>query len=261
MPTYAQASRRQTAVGISRRRVVSTRNPASHAIADLHHAIGNRAVLRLADSGVLQLAPKDTVTDLERAKKDTCVGQPVDAAKASCEFSAKQSQFVRIIRDHALRRCWRAIAAINMPGNDAQVIRAAKDYLGLSIKFSDQTKRALVKKVKGATDKLEQAPIACGTCQDKWCNGGAAIAHVDEAKTHIIVCPQIFNDEINKVYDMPRTLIHEAAHLAGLDQDSTVPVEMYCFEGRTKEEKCPVIDPIHNVDAWSYFIEELSFTI
>src|SRR4051794_925225 len=104
MPTYAQTSqqsRRQTAVGISRRSVASIRNPVSHAISDLHHAIGNRAVLRLVDNGALQLAPKDKITDLERAKKDTCVGQPVDAAKASCEFSGRQSQFVRIIRDHA----------------------------------------------------------------------------------------------------------------------------------------------------------------
>jgi hypothetical protein len=66
---------------------------------------------------------------------------------------------------------------------------------------------------------------------------------------------------LNKVYLTPRFLIHEAAHLANLDESSTIREEFYCHQGATKEAKCPVVDAIHNVDAWSHFIEELAYTI
>ncbi len=198
--------------------------------------------------------------DLKQISKDLCVNEPIDDTKAQCQFSSQQSNMVRIIKDHALRICTRSMAAINMPGNEREVIRIARDYFHLNIKLTEKTKRAFINAIKAVSDKLGQSAIECGSCQDKRCNDGA-IAHVDDARTFLVLCPQFFNSEMNKVYLTPRILIHEAGHLAKLDQNTSLGEEFYCFQGATKEEKCPVVDAIHNVDAWSHFIEELASTI
>jgi hypothetical protein len=198
--------------------------------------------------------------DRKQISKDLCINEPIDDTKARCQFSSGQLNMVRIIKEHSLRTCARAIAAINMPGNEGEVIKIAKDYFHLDIKLSEKTKRTFINAIKAVSDKLEHTAIICGTCQDEHCNGGA-IAHVDEARTFLVLCPLFFNSEINKVYLTPRFLIHEAGHLARLDENASLREEFYCYQGATKEEKCPVVDAIHNVDAWSHFIEELASTI
>jgi hypothetical protein len=147
-----------------------------------------------------------------------------------------------------------------MPGNEERVKEIARDYFSIRIRLTDKTKQTFINAIKAVADRLEHSPIECGTCQDEYCNRGA-IAHVDEARTLIVLCPQFFNSEIHKVELTPRYLIHEAAHLARLDEGASIREEFYCSMGATKEEKCPVVDAIHNVDAWSHFIEELAFTI
>lgn len=196
----------------------------------------------------------------EKEKKALCINEPVDEAKARCQFTGSQLNMVSIIKDHALRTCTRSIAAVNMPGNEREVVKIAKDYFSLDIKLSEKTRNTLVGSIKNVRDKLEHSAIECGTCQDQRCNDGA-IAHVDEARTFLTLCPQFFNSQLNKPYLTPRFMIHEAAHLAKLDADSNLREEFYCHQGATAEEKCPVVDAIHNVDAWSHFIEELAYTI
>ncbi|HWO03106.1 MAG TPA: DUF4157 domain-containing protein [Blastocatellia bacterium] len=198
--------------------------------------------------------------DLKQISKDLCVNQPIDDTKAECQFSSAQLNMVRLIKEHALRTCTKSMAAINMHGNEGEVIRIAKDYFNVTIKLSAKTKRTLLNIIKTVSDKLEHSAIVCGTCQDKHCNGGA-IAHVDEARTFLVLCPRFFNSELHKTYLTPRYLIHEAGHLAGIDKNTSLREEFYCDQGATKEEKCPVLDAIHNVDAWSHFIEELAYTI
>jgi hypothetical protein len=198
--------------------------------------------------------------DLKQISKDLCINETTDDTKARCQFSSAQLNMVRIIKEHALRTCTRSIAAINMPGNEDQVKRIARDYFNIHIKLTERTKRKFIGAIKAVADKLGNSAIECGTCQDKHCNSGA-IAHVDEARTFLVVCPQFFNGEINKAYLTPRILIHEAGHLAQLDENTNLREEFYCFQGATKEEKCPVPDALHNVDAWSHFIEELAYTI
>jgi hypothetical protein len=220
-----------------------------------------------SDKQTPQAGPKDPA----QVKRDLCIGQDVDESRARCQFTDKQMIRVRIVREAALRIANRAIPAVGMPGNEENVKRLAREYFHLNIKLSQKTQRALVKIIGTVADKLEHAPIECGTCQDEHCNSGAAVAHVDEARTFVVLCPQFFNDELVKVYKEPRYLIHEAAHLARLDRDTTAREEFYCHEGLTKEakqsgataegDKCPVSDAWHNVDAWSYFIEDLSYTI
>jgi hypothetical protein len=204
--------------------------------------------------------PESTPADREKMKKALCLNEPIDDAHALCQFTPEQSNIVRIIKDHAIRRCNRAISAINMPGNEGQVKKLARDYFNLNVKMSKKTKKALARNIQAVADKLSQSPIKCGNCQDAHCNGGA-IAHVDEARTFLVLCPLFFNRDMTRLPLTPRMLIHEAGHLANLDQNTSLREEFYCFQAATKDEKCPVVDAIHNVDAWSHFINELSFTI
>jgi hypothetical protein len=204
--------------------------------------------------------PESKPVDREKLAKALCVNEPIDDANALCQFTGEQLSIVRIVKEHALRRCTRAISAINMPGNEDQVKKLARDYFNLNVKLSDKTKKAFIRNIRAVADKLGQSPIKCGNCQDKHCNSGA-IAHVDEARTFLVLCPLFFNSDMAKLPLTPRMLIHEAGHLANLDQNASLREEFYCFQAATKEEKCPLIDAIHNVDAWSHFINELSFTI
>jgi len=195
--------------------------------------------------------------DIKKLLKDPCFGELVDDTKAQCQFSSKQSIMIRLVRESALRTCTRAIAAINMPGTEDRVKQIAKDYFHLNIKLSEKTKRALIKTIKAVSDKLKHAAIECRTCHDEGCNRGL-IAFV-EARTVLALCPPFFDSEIHKVYSTPRYLIHEAGHLAGVNTPTRD--ELYCHQEATKEDKCPVVDAIHNVDAWSHFIEDVASSI
>jgi hypothetical protein len=115
----------------------------------------------------------------------------------------------------------------------------------------------LIKTIKAVSAKLEHAAIECRTCHDEGCNRGL-IAFV-ESRTVLALCPPFFDSEIHKVYLTPRYLIHEAGHLAGVN--SPTRDELYCHQEATKEDKCPVVDAIHNVDAWSHFIEDVASSI
>ena len=201
-----------------------------------------------------QAAPKDPKVLL----KDPCFGERTDAAKSRCTFSDRQRSFVRIVKEHALRKCARAIAAIGMPGNESTIKRIAKEYFHLDIKMSEKTRRTLVRKIQAVSEKLEKAPIECGTCQDEGCNSGF-VAYAF-GRDLLVLCPPFFMSEIYPVPSTPRILIHEACHLAGINKPTRD--ELYCHMGTpTKEDKCPVVDAFHNADAWSFFIDESSYTV
>ena len=195
--------------------------------------------------------------DIKKLLKDPCFGERVDDTKAQCQFSSKQSIMTRLVEENALRACTGAISAINMPGNEERVKQIAKDYFHLDIKLSEKTKRTLIKTIKAISAKLEHAAIECRTCHDEGCNRGL-IAFV-ESRTVLALCPPFFDSEIHKVYLTPRYLIHEAGHLAGVNTPTRD--ELYCHQEATKEDKCPVVDAIHNVDAWSHFIEDVASSI
>lgn len=217
------------------------------------------ALQRTAGNAAVRHLMRDI--DRQRAKKDFCVGEAVDAARAQTAFTPTQAQILRVVRQAAVRVCSNAAVAVDMPGNESSVVRIARDYFGVTIRMSGQTRRALVRSIRSVERALAQAPINAGTCQDEHCNGGA-VAHVDEARTMMVLCPRFFNPELHPVAGTVRMLIHEAAHLAKLDANAEKPwMELYCSEGAGKTEKCPVPDAIHNVDAWSHFIDDLSATI
>lgn len=217
------------------------------------------ALQRTAGNAAVRHLMRDI--DRERAKKDFCVGEQVDAARAQSVFTPAQARILRVVRQAALRTCSNAAVAVDMPGNESSVVRIARDYFGVTVRMSRQTRRALVRSIRSVERALTEAPINAGTCQDEHCNGGA-VAHVDEARTTIALCPRFFNPDLHPVAGTVRMLIHEAAHLAKLDANAEKPwMEMYCSEGASKTEKCPVPDAIHNVDAWSHVIDDLAATV
>jgi len=218
------------------------------------------AILSAGQASATKPGVQSAAVDKEKLKQDMCINQPVDEARAQCAFTSDQERMLQIIRDHALSDCAKARSAIDYPGNEDQVRRIAKDYFSVNIRMTARTKAALVARIELVANKLEHSPIKCGTCQDEHCNSGAT-AHVDDARTFIVMCPRAFNADLEKQYSLIRYLIHEAAHLANID-DPGATVEFYCSQAATKDEKCPVPgDALRNVDAWSHFIEELAFTI
>lgn len=244
-PTRLPGPARRVTVGAP-----SVAGPAPSRLLALQRTAGNSAVRYLMRD-----------IDRARAKKDLCVGEPVDAARAQTAFTPEQAQILRVVRQAAVRACSNAAVAVDLPGNESSVVRIARDYFGVTVRLTGRTRRALVRSIRSVERALAEAPINAGTCQDEHCNGGA-VAHVDEARTMIVICSRFFNPDLHPVAGTVRMLIHEAAHLARLDANAEKPwMEMYCSEGASKTEKCPVPDAIHNVDAWSHFIDDLAATV
>jgi len=268
---------RQVSEGSSRTRndVVRPSTPGPHTVTEtllaLQRTHGNAFVRRLVQrepvvsragngDGRTSTTPGGsgrTPRDLKKILKDPCFGELVDDSRAQCQFSSEQAIMIRVVKESALRACASAMAAINMPGNEARVKQIARDYFHVDLLLTEKTRRALIKTIRSISDQLANAAIECRSCHDENCNRGL-IAFV-EGRAILALCPPFFESEIHKVYKTPRYLTHEAGHLAGVNTPTRD--EMYCDQGATKDDKCPVIDALHNADAWSHFIEDVASSI
>jgi hypothetical protein len=91
-------------------------------------------------------------------------------------------------------------------------------------------------------------PMVCAPCRDRDCLGGVG-GYVNAARQPPIhICPVFFSDSYQ--YRTVSTLIHEAAHLEGVDALRRPP-ETYCGEGDPCTTPCHGIDV---ADAWGHFV-------
>ena len=128
-------------------------------------------------------------------------------------------------------------------------------------------------------EALMNTPYERGTCADTLCtrelNGrreGAAILadadvdHVTHSRDVITICPYFF-DPSHSIAELVRTWLHEAGHVARIDDPP--PGQRYehppncetqrggnpfCPAAYDSNDACPGGDK-HNVDNWAYFIE------
>lgn len=192
--------------------------------------------------------------------KENCIGITPDPIKAACAFDSYQETVVRTAKNYALYKCNQSILALEIAKPEEI------DNLVKLIFHVDHIPNTLIKKaIISVRDQLEKTPILCKTCFDRACSVSAAIAFTPDDHTYLGICPSFFSK--HNLTSTSRFLIHEGCHLANLDEENRFNRvgEFYCNMEKEKfnyfTAPCPIdIDNIHNADAWSYFIERLSYS-
>jgi hypothetical protein len=191
----------------------------------------------------------------EEYKRDIlCIGIPEEGPERA-PFNDSQLRWLRAVRSSANRVLSRALTAIN--ARDRYI-----EHLSQSIfQTTSLTWTFLMDTVTAIRDKLDNATFELGTCYDQSCRSPGIVAHALPDSNTIVLCRSFF---LLNTTQMRRTLIHEAAHNAGIDAQRVAAFrpEFYCREDTTDcSDVCNNLNsPLTNVDAWAHFIECVAFS-
>jgi hypothetical protein len=171
-------------------------------------------------------------------------------------FTAAQQRRVTMGRYAALSMISRSLMALS--SGDEYMLRIARNIFGAGAPGT----AALISTITTIRDRLRDATITRGTCHDDNCYAAGVVAHAVPADNEIVLCNRLFATGISRLI---RTLIHEAAHNAGIDATRVAANldENYCNEeyGLPSSRRCNNIsDAVNNVDAWAWFIEYAAYS-
>jgi hypothetical protein len=114
------------------------------------------------------------------------------------------------------------------------------------------TRAEIKKNIIEAAELVERNKImfAGGTCTDPVCFDGtlSAVAYEQGRGKPVVLCPSQWRDDHLK--ELPRTIIHEAFHLLGIDIDPSVK-EQYCWN-KGCNESCHGKE---SADSWTLFAD------
>lgn len=203
-----------------------------------------------------QTAPGSTGRPVtEEYKRDIlCIGIPEEGPERA-SFNDSQLRWLRAVRSSASWVLSRALTAIN--ARDRYI-----EHLSQSIfQTTSITWAFLMDTVTAIRDKLANATFELGTCYDESCRTPGVVAHALPDSNTVVLCRSFF---LLNTTQMRRTLIHEAAHNAGIDAQRVAAFrpEFYCREDTTDcSDVCNNLgSPLTNVDAWAHFIECVAFS-
>ena len=268
------------------------RQPAGHAhLLLLQRQVGNAGVVRLLAAGSRAAAvqrcgptPCDC-TDEERARKESaaagdavqrapegqgmtpeqyeaaaaalCLGDRYNVGPPSRAFTPREQSIVSATR-------W---AALSLAGRAVQALSSHDRYMAtLARRIFHEPNPDLEELAATAArihDALASTPVVCGTCTNPVCGhaaGGSPLADADNGI--ITICPYFFH-ESHSLLQQRRTWLHEAGHIAGIDDPPpgtpyTHPANCPVQTEGTCEDPCPQGNK-NNVDAWARFIECVAF--
>ncbi|HKQ51018.1 MAG TPA: hypothetical protein VJT74_01525 [Pyrinomonadaceae bacterium] len=185
---------------------------------------------------------------------DLCVDRNVPPR---CRFTPRQERLLSLLRYDARSVASRALLAVS--SGDPYMATLARRIF----QAPDVDMQQVADTVASILDKLRTLPAACGSCGDDGCNTGGVVAYTEDDLSGIVICqPRFF---ARNLVQQRRTLIHEAAHGAGIDQGRVKQgaSESYCHEDSSVEceDPCGNLsgDLRQNVDAWARFIECAAF--
>ena len=175
-----------------------------------------------------------------------------------CQFTSRQERLLSLVRYDARSVTSRALLAVSS-GDDYMATLARRIF-----QVSEVDMREVADTVASILDRLRTLPLACGSCGDETCNTAGVAAYTEDDLSGIVVCqPRFF---ARNLVEQRRTLIHEAAHGAGIDQGRVTQggAEHYCREDSSVQclDPCGNLsgDLRQNVDAWARFIECAAFS-
>jgi hypothetical protein len=188
-----------------------------------------------------------------------CEGIVPGTGPPRCSFSPLQAAQLTAAVAAAGAAVARARLAINGAGHD--VAELVHRHFGTPAPEPAEMRST----IESISQALAHTPRACGTCFDSVCNERTERrvetpqAYVPEDLATIIICPIFF---MSSPSQMRRTLIHEAGHAAGIDDQPVYSHARDCEESTgTRCDACSSIpgDRRRNVDVWSRFLDCLAF--
>jgi hypothetical protein len=181
-----------------------------------------------------------------------------------CTFDPQQQAMITGLTTGAL--AWAARAEARVRAGGPGVAAAATRIFHLGATPPDLP--AMAATIANIAATLRARPILCAGCGEYLCQGGdsrrrtgAVYAVVPENLQSILICPFFFSPGTTNTYRR-RTLLHEAAHAAGIDDSADYRHPPYCS---TADHDC--VNPctsgasLQNVDAWAWFIQCMAGTL
>ncbi|HEY6136194.1 MAG TPA: hypothetical protein VI670_00350 [Thermoanaerobaculia bacterium] len=220
--------------------------------------IAERAALR-RQSPILRIYPDDLaredVESLEQLRESLCIGIAPGTGPVRRNFSPAELARVTAAASAAQNVIGRARLRFAIGGGD--VGRLALRHFGApelqpNLFDSTTTRIALA---------LRRTPRICGTCFDEGCNerGRTHQAYVPNDLGSMVICPIFFR---STPAEMRHTLLHEAGHAAGVDDQPNYSHPANCAESATLDcGACAYVagDRRRNVDVWANFLQCLAF--
>ncbi|MBS1910498.1 MAG: hypothetical protein JST22_00805 [Bacteroidetes bacterium] len=185
---------------------------------------------------------------------DLCIGSQ---GPPQCTFTQRQQHVLTAVHYDALAVTSRALMGVSS-GDPYMATLARRIFHVQAIDM-----QMVGNTIASILNRLRSVPITCGSCTDDTCNTAGVNAYTKDDLSGIVVCqPRFF---ANNLTIQRRTLIHEAAHAAGIDQARVGQGrnEQYCREDPIVScaDPCGNLsgDLRGNVDAWARYIECASF--
>jgi hypothetical protein len=192
--------------------------------------------------------PSDFADQSEAGLNMQCVSDAAFKKSPSCTLTDKHVELINAARVMARRLVQKANGRMYMVGGPEYAQRLAGRV------FKDTPPDA--KSIKSTLDKVVQIlqgqslSFTGATCADPLCEskGQHAVAYESGPLNPVALCPRSFLPEY--LPELPRTIIHEAVHLSGIDIDPNVE-ERYCT-AYTCDTPC---QDATFADAWTLFLD------
>ncbi len=178
-----------------------------------------------------------------------CIGIPSGQGPARCQFTRLQR--AQVAASLAAARSVASRVLVVLRSNPAQLRGLAERIFHIS----NPDMAALTATARQILAALGNTPVVCGTCSDPDCNPGSVAAFVPPDLGSIVICPFFFEQHPSV---MRKTMLHEAGHVARIDDRPNFIHPTRCAESNTIncDDPCENIpDLLHNVDAWARFME------
>jgi lysine-specific metallo-endopeptidase family protein len=227
-------------------------------------ALGNQAVQRLLSSGTVQaglaierMAPRDAVL---RQPQESPRGRLTEAGRCDereilvqdpppCRFTEgerialEEARQIAARRARSAHRLWTGQRGPLWQSYGRGLARRIFELPQLPTQHITDTLDHLATRLED-----RGLPMVCAPCRDRDCFGGLGAYVAPSRQPPIHICPLFFSESYQR--HTASTLIHEVAHLEGVDTQRTPP-ETYCKEGDPCTAPCHGIDV---ADAWGHFV-------
>ena len=193
--------------------------------------------------------PSDFNDENEAGFQMMCINSAAFEKNVSCDLTDKHYAMINKAKEVARKKVEKAESRMHWFGGPEYAERLGRKIFKGEPPDAATIKSTLAKMVKilnGSNMKFRGA-----TCADPLCETPPdqhAAAYESGPTEPVAFCPRSFLPGYEP--KMPRTIIHEAVHLAGIDIDPDID-EVYC-DGKGCEEQC---QDATSADAWALFID------
>jgi hypothetical protein len=192
--------------------------------------------------------PSDWKDDYVAGNQMMCVSSEAFEKNTKCDLTDDHYKLINVAKEAARKQVEKAERRMHWTGGPEYAARLAQKVFKGDAPDADTIQDILAKTLKILSGKM---PFRGATCADPLCETPPdqhAVAYESGPTEPVAFCPRQFWG--NYVDKMPRTIIHEAIHLAGVDIDPDIK-ELYC-DGKGCLEQC---QDATSAEAWTLFID------